>query len=62
MNVYVVLTGIFEKCWCEDVNIEGIYKFKETAEAIAEKYNSDKHGPDAIVEEWPICGKKNCKL
>lgn len=58
MNVYVVLTGIFGKYWCEDVSIEGVYKFKETAEAIAEKYNADKHRPDAIVEEWSVFGKK----
>jgi hypothetical protein len=62
MVVYAVLTGIFGDYWCEDVNIEGLYKYKEVADKVAEKYNSDKHAPDAVVEELNIYTKKTIKL
>ena len=62
MVVYAVLTGIFGDFCCEDVSIEGLYKYKEVADKVAEKYNSDKRAPDAVVEELNIYTKKTIKL
>lgn len=53
MLVYVVLTGIFGDYYCEDVEIEGVYKHKETAERVAAEKRKTP-GLDAIIEEWEI--------